>query len=145
MDVREGISSQTDVALSLSKRLLSDSKGSNLVFSPLSIHVVLSLIAAGSGGTTRSELLSFLKSQSVDHLNSFASELVAFLFSDGSPAGGPRLSFVNGLWLDSSLSLKPTFKHVVDTMYKAATRLADFKTKVRFFFFKSLRPVDRVC
>ncbi|KAK4795043.1 hypothetical protein SAY86_013037 [Trapa natans] len=129
MDVREAISSQTDIALSFFKQLLSSSEGSNLVFSPLSIHVVLSLIAAGSGGTTLTELLSFLKSQSVDHLNSFASELVAFVLSDGSPDGGPKLSFANGLWLDSSLSLKPPFKYVVDTMYKAAAHLADFKTK----------------
>lgn len=143
MDVREAISAQTDVALSLCKQLLSESKGSNIVFSPLSIHVVLSLIAAGSGGSTRSELLSFLKSQSVDHLNSFASELVALVFSDGSPSGGPKLSFANGLWLDGSLSLslKPAFKQVVDTVYKAATHFADFKTKVRFlclFTFTSL-------
>ncbi|XP_031406201.1 serpin-ZX-like [Punica granatum] len=131
MDVRQAINAQTDVALSLSKQLLlvADSKGSNVVFSPLSIHVVLSLIAAGSSGPTRSELLSFLKSQSPDHLNCFASELVSVVFSDGSPAGGPKLSFANGLWLDTSLSLKPSFKQVVDTAYRAATQLADFKTK----------------
>uniref|UniRef100_A0A2N9IA73 Serpin domain-containing protein n=1 Tax=Fagus sylvatica TaxID=28930 RepID=A0A2N9IA73_FAGSY len=120
MDLRESISNQTDVALGITKQLLlTEGKDSNLVFSPLSIHVVLSLIAAGSKGPTLDQLLSFLNSKSNDQLNSLASQLVAVVFADGSPSGGPRLSFANGVWLDKSLSLKPSFKQVVDTVYKA--------------------------
>ncbi|XP_031390912.1 serpin-ZX-like isoform X2 [Punica granatum] len=122
---------QAGVALSLSKQLLlpDSSKLSNVVFSPLSIHVVLSMIAAGStaGSGTRSELLSFLKSPSLGRLNSFASKVGSVVFSDGSPAGGPKLSFVNGLWLN--VPLKPSFKQVVDTSYGAATHLVNFRTK----------------
>ncbi|GMI82602.1 hypothetical protein like AT1G47710 [Hibiscus trionum] len=130
MDLRESIRSQTDVALSLTKHVLqTEAKDSNLVFSPLSIHVVLSLIAAGSSGPTLDQLLSFLKSKSNDQLSSFSSELVSVVFADGSPAGGPRLSFANGVWLDKSLPLKPSFKQVVDDVYKAASNLVDFQTK----------------
>uniref|UniRef100_A0A7N2LWB1 Serpin domain-containing protein n=1 Tax=Quercus lobata TaxID=97700 RepID=A0A7N2LWB1_QUELO len=72
MEIRESISNQTDVALGISKHLLlTEGKDSNLVFSPLSIHVVLSLVAAGSKGSTLDQFLSFLKSKSVDHINSF--------------------------------------------------------------------------
>lgn len=131
MDLRESISNQNDVSLSLTKHLLlTEGKDSNLVYSPLSIHVVLSLIAAGSKGPTLDQLLTFLKSKSCDHLNSFASELVAVVFADGSPSGGPRLSFANGAWVDKSLPLKPSFKQVVDTAYKAALNQVDFQTKV---------------
>lgn len=131
MDLRESISNQNDVSLSLTKHLLlTEGKDSNVVYSPLSIHVVLSLIAAGSKGPTLDQLLTFLKSKSSDHLNSFASELVSVVFADGSPSGGPRLSFANGAWVDKSLPLKPSFKQVVDTAYKAALNQVDFQTKV---------------
>lgn len=134
MDIRESITSQTDVALTLTKHVLqTEAKDSNLVFSPLSIHVVLSLIATGAKGPTLDQLLSFLKSKSNDQLSSFSSELVSVVFADGSPAGGPRLSFANGVWLDQSLPLKPSFKQVVDNFYKAAAKLVDFQNKVIYF------------
>ncbi|PQM42393.1 hypothetical protein Pyn_22407 [Prunus yedoensis var. nudiflora] len=124
MDIRESIRNQNDVALGLTKKLpQTEGKESNLVYSPLSIHVVLSLIAAGLKGPTQDQLLSFLKSKSADHLNSFTAELISVIFSDGSPSGGPRLSFANGIWVDRPLPLKPSFKQVVDTAYKAAPLL----------------------
>ncbi|MBA0775250.1 hypothetical protein Gotri_010406 [Gossypium trilobum] len=130
MDLRESITSQTDVALTLTKHVLqTEAKDSNLLFSPLSIHVVLSLIAAGAKGPTLDQLLSFLKFKSNDQLSSFSSELVSVVFADGSPAGGPRLSFANGVWLDRSLPLKPSFEQVVDNVYNAASKLVDFQNK----------------
>lgn len=132
MDLRQSISNQTDVSLRIANRLLLSEEGkkSNLVFSPLSIHVVLSLIAAGSKGPTLDQLLSFLKSTSSDQLNSFASEIISVVFTDGSPSGGPRLSFANGVWLDKSLSLKASFKQVVDKFFKASLNQVDFKNQV---------------
>ncbi|KAE8718152.1 Serpin-ZX [Hibiscus syriacus] len=130
MDLRQSIRNQTDVAFNLTKNVLqAEAKGSNLVFSPLSIHVVLSMIAAGSKASTLDQLLSFLKSESSDQLNSFSSELVSVVSADGSPAGGPRLSFANGVWLDKSLPLRSSFKQVVDNVYKAASNLVDFQNK----------------
>ncbi|KAK5831801.1 hypothetical protein F383_14074 [Gossypium arboreum] len=130
MDLRESITSQTDVALTLTKHVLqTEAKDSNLVFSPLSIHVVLSLIAAVAKGPTLDQLLSFLKSKSNDQLSSFSSELVSVVLADGNPAGGPRLSFANGVWFDRSLPLKPSFKQVLDNVYKAASKLVDFQNK----------------
>ncbi|KAG6624764.1 serpin-ZX-like [Carya illinoinensis] len=131
MDLRQSISDQTDVSLRIANRLLLSEEGkkSNVVFSPLSIQVVLSIIAAGSKGPTLDQLLSFLKSKSTDQLNSFASEIVSFVFTDGSPSGGPRLSFANGVWLDKSLSFKPSFKLVVDNFFKASMAQVDFQNQ----------------
>lgn len=135
MDLRASIANQTDVGLGITKQLLqTEGKDKNVVYSPLSIHVVLSLIAAGSKGPTQEQLLSFLKSKFAGDLNSFASELVAVIFSDGSPSGGPRLSFANGIWVDKPLPLKPSFKQVVETAYKAALNQVDFQTKVSAFY-----------
>ncbi|ONI17158.1 hypothetical protein PRUPE_3G141200 [Prunus persica] len=124
MDLRESIRNQNDVALGLTKKLpQTKGKESNLVYSPLSIHMVLSLIIVGSKGPTQDQLLSFLKSKSADHLNSFTAELISIIFFDWSLSGRPRLSFANGIWVDMPLPLKPSFKHVVDTAYKAAPLL----------------------
>ncbi|XP_022865508.1 serpin-ZX-like [Olea europaea var. sylvestris] len=130
MDIRESISNQTDVSLFLAKHLVSTkAKDANLVFSPVSIHVVLGLIAAGSKGNTLDQLLSFLKSTGTEEVNSLSSQLVTLAFADGCSLGGPQLSFANGVWIDRSLCLKPTFKEIVDNSYKAAARNVDFQTK----------------
>ncbi|KAG2663809.1 hypothetical protein I3760_16G050100 [Carya illinoinensis] len=131
MDLRQSISDQTDVSLRIANRLLLSEEGkkSNLVFSPLSIHVVLSLIAAGSKGPTLDQLLSFLKSKSSDQLSSFDSEIVSVVFTDGSASGGPRLSFANGAWLDKSLSLKSSFKQAVENFFKASLDQVDFQNQ----------------
>ncbi|KAL6982836.1 hypothetical protein U1Q18_016229 [Sarracenia purpurea var. burkii] len=130
MDLRQSIENQTNVSLSIAKQVVADeAKDSNLVFSPLSIHVVLSLVAAGSKGPTLDQLLSFLKSKSADDLNSLTSQFITLVLADGGPRGGPRLSFANGVWIDQSLPLKPSFKHVVDTVYKSASNHVDFQTK----------------
>ncbi|KAJ4962938.1 hypothetical protein NE237_022877 [Protea cynaroides] len=129
MDLRASIGNQTNFSLEMAKNLLlKEAKDSNLVFSPLSVHIVLSLIAAGSKGPTLDQTLSFLKSKSSGDLNSFASEIVSLVLADGSQSGGPRLCFPNGVWVDNSLPLKHSFKEIVDA-YKAASMQVDFQTK----------------
>ncbi|KAK0576223.1 hypothetical protein LWI29_013890 [Acer saccharum] len=65
-----------------------------------------------------------------DELNTFSSEVVPVVFADGSPSGGPRLSFATGVWIDKSLSFTDSYKQVVDNVYKAASNQVDFQTKV---------------
>jgi len=36
---------------------------------------------------------------------------------DAAPTGGPRLSFANGVWVEQSLSLQPSFKEIVATIF----------------------------
>ncbi|MCD7466308.1 hypothetical protein HAX54_002911 [Datura stramonium] len=132
MDLQELISNQTGVSLTLAKNVFaSEVKGgtTNMVFSPLSIHVVLGLIAAGSNGPTRDQLLGFLKSKSTDELNFLSSQLVDVVFADGSPSGGPRLSAANSVWIEQTLPLKPSFKQIVDNVYKATSSSVDFLKK----------------
>ncbi|KAG6598401.1 Serpin-ZX, partial [Cucurbita argyrosperma subsp. sororia] len=129
MDMKETIN---DVALAITKRILQhdEAKGSNVVISPLSIYVLLSLVAAGSKGPPLDQLLSFLKSNSIDNLNAFASHIIDKVFADASSRGGPRLAFVNGVWINQSLSLKPSFQHVVDKYYKAMLYQVNFQRVV---------------
>ncbi|CAI9091176.1 OLC1v1026132C1 [Oldenlandia corymbosa var. corymbosa] len=52
----------------------------NSVFSPLSLHIALGMIAAGSEGSTQDRLLSFLKLKSMDELHSRCSMFVTSLY-----------------------------------------------------------------
>ncbi|KAL3568140.1 hypothetical protein D5086_030791 [Populus alba] len=74
-------SSNTDSSLLVTNRVLLKEieKGSNFVSSPLSFHVVLSLVAAGSTGNTLEQLLSFLGSKSIEELNYQLSSHIARL------------------------------------------------------------------
>ncbi|XP_076914574.1 serpin-ZX-like [Bidens hawaiensis] len=128
-DIEQSISNQTHVSTIMATHLLSNKHDSNVVFSPLAMQAGLSLVAAGSKGRTLDQLLAFLKTNTIDDLNSLYSQLVSETLVDGSPNDGPQLSFVNGVWLEKTLSLKPSFKKVVKTVYKAACKRVDFKTE----------------
>ncbi|CAE5959579.1 unnamed protein product [Arabidopsis arenosa] len=130
MDVRESISMQNQVSMNLAKHVITTvSKNSNVVFSPASINVILSIIAAGSTGATKDQILSFLKFSSTDQLNSFSSDIVSAVLADGSANGGPKLSVANGVWIDKSLSFNLSFKKLLEDSYKAASNQADFQSK----------------
>ncbi|CAH9054250.1 unnamed protein product [Cuscuta europaea] len=131
MDLRESIRNHVEVSFKLAKHVFStEVKGdSNLVFSPLSVNVLLGLIAAGSKGPTLDQLLAFLNSKSTEDLNAFSSQIVSVIFADGSSVGGPLLSVANGAWIEQTLPLKDSFKHVVNTVYKAVSESVDFQHK----------------
>jgi serpin B len=107
-----------------------NSNKNNIVFSPISIQFILSIIASGSEGPTQQQLLDFLHFESIDHLNSFSSQLVSVILKDAAPAGGPRLSFTNGVWVEKTLSLQASFEQIVSSDYEATLASVDFKTKV---------------
>ncbi|KAK9912083.1 hypothetical protein M0R45_035958 [Rubus argutus] len=128
MDLKQSISDQTDVGLEITKQLLqTEFKDKNMAYSPLSIHMVLSLIAAGTNGPKLDQFLSFLKSKSIDDLKSLALKLVTSVLADASPGGGPCLNIANGFWVDQSQPLEHSYKKVALNSYKAALNQVDFK------------------
>ncbi|XP_028792092.1 serpin-ZX-like [Neltuma alba] len=119
-----------DKSEALGNHLLMEQKfDEHRVVSPLSLQVVLSLLAAGSRGWTSRQIVNFFNADSVDHLNSLASLISDVILANGDPAVGPRVRCSNALWLDQSLSLKPSFKHVLESDYRAAVNPVDFQTK----------------
>ncbi|CAN7101184.1 unnamed protein product [Brassica rapa subsp. narinosa] len=70
MDLREAMRKQNDVAVNLSMNVLSSAtKDSNVIFSPASINSAITMHAAGPGGESiASEILSFLRSSSIEEL-----------------------------------------------------------------------------
>ncbi|GJV12226.1 serine protease inhibitor family protein [Tanacetum coccineum] len=92
-------------------------------------HLWITLImAAGSKGQTLDQVLFFLKDKTLDELNTRVTKLVS-LMVDGSSSGGPSLSSANSAWIDQSLSLKTSFKQVLNNVYKATCKQVDFWNK----------------
>ena len=131
----------TDFCLELTNQILQNEaeKGTNFVASPLSLHVMLGLIAAGSKGQTLQQLLHFLGSTNVGDLNMLSSKTISLASpaeegDDQNLAGGPVLSFINGAWLDQRFTnLKSSFHGIVNSSYKSQLTSVDFATKVLSF------------
>ncbi|CAH8382275.1 unnamed protein product [Eruca vesicaria subsp. sativa] len=159
---KENMEKQNDVVVRLAKHVIAKvADGSNLVFSPTSIIVLLGIIAAGSNSVTKEHILSFLNSPSTDHLNTILVEIISVARRDvnvvstpqgrrsspcqsidglgpdfwsllddrESSASGVRLSAANGVWIDKSVSLKPSFKENLEKSYKATSSQVDFFNK----------------
>ncbi|KAF5180578.1 Serpin-z4 [Thalictrum thalictroides] len=116
---------------------LGDAKDKNFVFSPYSIQLGLGLVANGATGSTRREFLTFLDAENLNDLNSRDKQLVD-KFSQTSE-NGPIVSFVGGIWVDQSSTLKPTFKQTAETIYKAMAESVDFQDEM-----KRKEVIDRV-
>jgi serpin B len=127
---RESMITRTNVSLKIAQHLFSKQSNNNIVFSPLSIQVILSIIAAGSEGTTQQQLLDFLSFKSIDQLNSITSRIVSVILKDAAPSGGPRLSVANGVWVEQTLSLQTSFQKIVSSDFQAKLASVDFQNKV---------------
>lgn len=131
MDLKKSMEKQNDVVVRLAKHVIATvAAGYNLVFSPTPVNVLLSIIAAGSSSVSKEQILSFLNSPSTDHLNGILSEIVSVALADGGETSALRLSAANGVWIDKSISLKPSFKVILENSYKATCREVDFASKV---------------
>ncbi|KAH6798457.1 hypothetical protein C2S51_034941 [Perilla frutescens var. frutescens] len=131
MELRQSILDQTDASLSLAGHVISSGRAaqSNFVFSPMSIQVLLGMIASGSDGPTRDQILSFLRSKSLEELHALFSHTVSWVLANGGPVGGPVLSCANGLWVEQSLNLKPAYRIIVNNVYGAVSESVDFLNK----------------
>ncbi|TVU46120.1 hypothetical protein EJB05_05638, partial [Eragrostis curvula] len=126
------VAHQTLFALRLATALLPPPQtadpATNAVFSPLSIHVALSLLSAGAGGDTRDQLSAVLGGGyglgGAGGLHTLAEQMMQVALADGSATGGPRIAFANSVFVDSSLKLKPAFEEIAAGKYKAETRSA---------------------
>lgn len=122
--LKESISNQANRSgTGETKQLLqTDLRDKNTVYSPLSIHIVLSMIAASETDLSLDQFLSVLKSKSTDHLNSLAFNLVTAVLAEGSASGGPCLNFANGLWIHESYPLEKSHQQVVCNSYNASLK-----------------------
>ncbi|KAL0710369.1 hypothetical protein Bca4012_017347 [Brassica carinata] len=134
VNVEKAMKKQNDVAMFLAEKVISAvAENSNFVFSPASINVALTMLASVPiEETLRSSTLSFLRSYSMDELKAVFSEIAAIVLADGSGSGGPKISNVNGVWMEQSGGVDPSLKDLFENFFKATFALVDFRFKVSF-------------
>jgi serpin B len=123
---------QTALALRLTKHLApADAAGKNVAFSPVSVHAGLALVAAGAGGATQAQLLSFLGAPTADGLAAFGRRVSNRVLADRAEYGGPRVLFGGGVWIDESRGgLKKAFQNIAAKSYKSEARTVNFVEEV---------------
>lgn len=133
MDVKEAMKNQNDVAMILSRHVLS-SASDNIIFSPSSINSAITMHAAGPGGDlVAGGILSYLRSSSLEELKSVFQEISSVVFADHSASGSPKITAANGLWIEKSLPVDPKFKDIFENLFKAIYAPVDFRSKVISF------------
>ncbi|KAF8711589.1 hypothetical protein HU200_029040 [Digitaria exilis] len=106
-----------------------DNGPGNLIFSPLSIHSALGLVAGGAHGRTLGELLGLLGAGSRKELDADVRSMVGLAFPEAPHKGGPHVSYACGVWHDSARALKPAYRDLAATSFRSAVRAVDFLTK----------------
>lgn len=131
--MKEAMKNQNDVAMILSRHVLSSSS-KNIIFSPASIHSAITMHAAGPGGDLVSgEVLSYLRSSSLEELKSVFQEFSSVVFADHSASGSPKITAANGLWIEKSLPVHSKFKDIFENFFEAIYAPVDFRSKVVSF------------
>ncbi|KAF3494686.1 hypothetical protein DY000_02055708 [Brassica cretica] len=132
MELGQSTEIQNDVMVLLAKHVIATvANGSNFVFSPMSVNLLLCLIAAGSSCVSKQQILTFLMSPSSDHLNAVLAKMVSVVHANGTERSDLRLSMATGVWIDQSLSVKPSFKEVLENSFKGNCSHVDFFNKFR--------------
>jgi serpin B len=101
----------------------------NAVFSPLSIETALAMVDQGAAGTTRRQLDTLLGAAPSPAALAASNHLLSSALHDAVSAhgsGGPTLNSANAVWLQSGLSLVPSFATTLAGEFGAAPRQTDF-------------------
>ncbi|XP_058184507.1 serpin-Z10-like [Rhododendron vialii] len=105
----------------------------NLVLSPLSIDVVLNMVAVGSKGRTLEKLLGWLGSKDMEEIKSQSLQMMAVAGGDQYLEKGeeePVLCLVNGAWFDQRFPPKSSYKEdVLKGIYGCEAKTVDFVTR----------------
>ncbi|KAI5072439.1 hypothetical protein GOP47_0012545 [Adiantum capillus-veneris] len=126
MDFKLLIRQHSDFILPLFQQVALREAQENVALSPISITVTLAMVAAGATGATLDQIVSCLHLSTPAFLHDFAAQVRSVVLADASPHGGPLLSFANGVWVERTLPLQPSFVDTVKSKYAAVAQPADF-------------------
>lgn len=99
----------------------------NMVFSPLSLQVALSMVANGASEEGRAEIASIfqLQESEMDEMNGYMNRLLTGLKGGCDP--NVILALENSVWLQKGLSVKPLFEQNMKEIFGTGIKLVDFK------------------
>ena len=102
-------------------------KNGNFVCSPLSLEIVLGMLAAGAEGQTLKQLLELLGHESIIRL---LSESPTKIFKNP----GLDFSLTNCVWVNKRLEpVRTSYQYVLAKVYKTEAKYVDFKNKVNLY------------
>lgn len=113
-----------DFGFDLLRNLTATRTRDNVFVSPYSIAVSLAMLSNGSKGTTKEAILKTIHSQgqSSESLNDANHGLI----QQTNQTSAVQLAVANGLWIERSASLNPTFTQALESSYMAETQNLDF-------------------
>ncbi|XP_030481169.1 serpin-Z10-like [Cannabis sativa] len=106
----------------------------NLIFSPLSINILMSMVANTlKEGPELEKWLSLLGSKTIADLNAnYTSDIQQLTDYCNTDEGHPKFSLVNSYWIDKKFKLDPSCELLLSTVYKSkVSNHLDFKNKGR--------------
>lgn len=100
------------------KTFLADTKGENLVYSPVNVYMALSMLAESTDGNTRQEILDLLGADSVDELRTLATRLWLSNYADD---GVTTNILANSVWLRDGTDYNKTTLDTLASKYYASS------------------------
>lgn len=101
--------------------------GDDILISPLSLSLALSMTTNGAAGTTAEGMLSTLGfgGQSIDDMNGYYQKMVKALLE-----ADPKTTFevANSIWADERIGVKKSFTEATEKYYSSEVFPADFST-----------------
>ena len=109
-----------DFDTDLFKASFSASKNKNVVVSPFSVKMALSMAAQGANGKTLEEM------NKVIGLDETSNEYFRRLIEDAAKDGDITLNIANSVWLRQGLQFNPAYMDILDSYYMAQASTLDF-------------------
>ncbi|XP_012540036.1 serine protease inhibitor 28Dc [Monomorium pharaonis] len=134
----------TKFALDLDKAIVKTSGTSvsnyreNVIFSPLSVSVALSLVLLGSAGKTFDEVARILGlesgvdiSQHSEIVHQMFGQLLAVMNYRIEGSNAPRVNSASGIFVQQGYPIRPEFRVISENSYQSEVINLDFRTKGR--------------
>lgn len=103
---------------STTKTFFADTKGENLVYSPVNVYMALSMLAESTDGETRQQILDLLGADSIEAVRANANTLWMSNYSDD---GIQTNILANSVWLSDGLSYNKSALDILAQNYYASS------------------------
>lgn len=100
------------------KKFFADTKGENLVYSPVNVYLALCMLAESTGGQSRQQILDLLGANSIEELRNNANKLWMSNYSDD---GIKTNILANSVWMSDSLKYNKSTLDILANNYYASS------------------------